>query len=445
MESGDGLILRVRPRLSRLSLVQLGALGQAADRSGGGSLHLSNRANVLIRGMTAAGHAAALDVLAAANLIDSDPRAEAVRNIMFLRPSPGARWAPPSPARGEGTPPAPMVSPLPRKLAKAGLPTKGAISASGYGRERGRGEGAFAAMAEGLAAKLEHLLTKTEALYRLPAKFGIAVQVGEEIDTAALSDVNFLVQESRIAMLLEGALDKAGVFTGTCEAVNAFLRVALVFLQTRDVKPDIRRMRDAVDRFGLDAIAKDARLALVEHGLLLAAAPAPAGDLGEAFGIAFAFGEIGPAALQEITHVMRQHGIPEAALSPRRALVFPVQEQDKAAFQELAQRIGGITRPDDLRLRVHACPGAPACSRAEVAARRDAEGVLAALGEGGMPEGTIHISGCEKRCAYPHRADITAIGADDGRYTIIGPKGQTRAAVKPGGLAGVVAELAGAL
>jgi len=390
MESGDGLILRVRPRLGRLSLVQLETLNQAAERFGSGSLHLSNRANVHIRSVTAAGHVSALEVLAAAGLIDSDPRVEAVRNIMLL-------------------------------------PLTGAS---------GR-----AALAEGLTAKLDHLLTQAQALHRLPGKFGIAVQAGREIDIAALSDVNFLVQEDRIAMLLEGALSQAAVFSGTRDAADAFLRVALVFLRMRDADPDIRRMRDAVDRFGLEAILREARLAPIGHGLRLAEAPAPVGDLGEAFGIAFAFGEIGHAALEEITGLMRRRGIPEAALSPRRVLVFPVQAQDRAAFQELARRIGGITRPEDLRLRVHACTGAPACSRAAVAARRDAEAVLAALGEGGLPKGTIHISGCGKRCAYPHKADIAAIGAEDGRYTVTGPRGQTGASVAADKLAGVVAEL----
>jgi precorrin-3B synthase len=392
MESGDGLILRVRPRLSRLSLVQLEALGHAAERFGSGALHLTNRANVLVRGVSAAGHAAALEILAATGLIDSDPRAEAVRNIMLL----------------------PMA-----------------------------GVNGNAALAEGLTAKLEHLLTKTEALYRLPGKFGIAVQAGREIDATALADVTFLVQEDRIAMLLEGA-SQAPLFGSTRDAVDAFLRVALVFLRIRDANPDIRRMRDAVDRLGLEAIAEEARLAPVEHGLRLSEAPAPAGDLGEAFGIAFAFGEIGHAALREIARSMRQQSIPEAALSPRRALVFPVQGQDKGEFQELAQRISGITSPGDLRLRIHACPGAPACSRAAVHTRRDAEAVFAALGEGGLPKGTIHISGCEKRCAYPHPADIVAIGTDNGRYAVTGPRGQlhTIAAAR---LAGVAAELAGAL
>jgi precorrin-3B synthase len=394
MESGDGLILRVRPRLGRLSLIQLETLAEAAERFGSGSIHLTNRANVLIRGVAPAGHAAALEVLAAANMTDSDPRAEAVRNIMLM--------------------------PVTR--------------ADGH-----------AALAEGLAAKLEHLLAKTESLHRLPAKFGIAVQAGCEIDTAALSDVTFLVQEDRIAMLLEGAPSRAAIFGGTFDAVDAFLRVALVFLRMRNANPDIRRIRDAVDCIGLEAISREAGVELVEHGLRLGETPAPVGDLGEAFGIAFAFGEIGHAVLQEITGTMRQQGIPEAALSSRRALVFPVQQQDKPAFQELAQRIRGITGPEDFRLRVHACPGAPACSRATVQARRDAEAILAALGEGGLPQGTIHISGCEKRCAYPHRADITAIGAEDGRYIITGPRGQTRAAVAGDRLAGIAAELAGAL
>jgi precorrin-3B synthase len=394
MESGDGLILRVRPRLSRLSLIQLEALGEATERFGNGSLHLTNRANVLIRGMTAAGHAEALEVLAAANLIDSDPRAEAVRNVMLL----------------------------PR------------AGANGH-----------AAIAEGLTAKLEHLLAKSEALYRLPGKFGIAVQAGSEIDATALSDVTFLVQEDRIAMLLEGAAHSAAVFNGSRNAADAFLRVALVFLRMRDANPDIRRIRDAVDRFGLEAISKEALLAPMEHGLRLGEAPAPAGDLSEGFGIAFAFGEIERPARREITRLMRQRSIPQAALSPRRVLVFPVHERDKAAFQELAHQIGGITSPEDLRLRVHACPGAPACSRATVQARCDAGALLATVGEGGLPVGTIHISGCGKLCAYPHGANITAVGTDDGCYTVTGPHGQRRAAIPAGALAGAVAELAWAL
>ena len=84
MASGDGLIVRVRPRLGAVSLMQLDMLATAARRFGDGNLYLSNRANVQIRGVTGEEHCALLDVLAAANLMDSDPRIEAVRNVMLV-------------------------------------------------------------------------------------------------------------------------------------------------------------------------------------------------------------------------------------------------------------------------------------------------------------------------------------------------------------------------
>ncbi len=389
MESGDGLIVRIRPRLSRLSLVQLETLAQAAQRSGDGNLYLSNRANVQIRGVTAAGHAALLDGLAAVSLIDSDARIEAVRNI--------------------------MVAPAVELSTHAGL-------------------------AAGLAARLENVLAKTEALYRLPGKFGIAVQAGTEIDSAAMSDVTFLVQGDAVAMVPEGAADQAFLFGTTIAAAEGFKALGMAFLRLRRAQPAIRRMRDAIALLGMEAVSRDAGLPYVAHGLPVAEAPAPLGDLGEAFGIGFTFGEIGQAALLDITTLMRRECIAEAAISSRRALVFPAKEQEKAALRDLAKRIGGITDPMNIGLRLHGCPGSPACHRATVEARQDAEAVLQALAGAGFM-GTIHISGCEKRCAYPHDAGICAIGAD-GRYTVTGSGSKTLNGVAGADLPSVIAELA---
>ncbi len=74
-------------------------------------------------------------------------------------------------------------------------------------------------------------------------------------------------------------------------------------------------------------------------------------------------------------------------------------------------------------------------------ARRDAEAVMHALSAAAFPKGTIHISGCEKRCAYPRSAEITAIGAN-GRYIVTGQGGETRNGVAGAELAAVIAELA---
>ncbi len=387
-ESGDGLIVRVRLHLGRMSLVQLETLVSAAERFGDGNLYLSNRANVQLRGVTADKHGPLLEVLALTGLLDTDARVEAIRNI--------------------------QVSP--------------AVELS-----------AHAELTAGLVARLEDALARNEALYQLPGKFGLAVQAGNEIDTAVASDVIFLVQGSRIAMVLEGALDKAILFGNTNAAAEGFVSVATAFLRLRQARPAIRRMRDAVAQLGVEAVAKEAGLEAVPHGLRVAEAPAPVGDLGDAYGIGFAYGEVTREALRELTALMRRESIAEASVSPQRALVFPVHGQEKAALADLAKRFGAITDPSDIRLRLHRCPGTPACRRATVESKHAAEAVLHALAATGF-KGKIHISACEKLCAYQHETEITAI-AKDGYYTVTGPGAKTLKAVAGADLPAVIAEL----
>ena len=164
------------------------------------------------------------------------------------------------------------------------------------------------------------------------------------------------------------------------------------------------------------------------------------GDLGGAYGIGFAYGEVTREALRELAALMRREGIAEASVSPQRALVFPVHGQEKAALADLAKRFGAITDPSDIRLRLHRCPGTPACRRATVESKHDAETVLHALAGTGF-KGKIHISACEKLCAYQHETDITAI-AKDGYYTVTGPGSKTLKAVSGADLPAVIAELA---
>ena len=391
-ESGDGLIVRVRLHLSRLSLVQLETLVGAAERFGDGNLYLSNRANVQLRGVTADKHQPLLDVLASAGLLDSDARVEAIRNI--------------------------QVSP--------------AVELS-----------AHAELTAGLVARLEDALARNEALYQLPGKFGMAVQAGNEIDTAVVSDVIFLVQDDRIAMVLEGALDKAILFDSTNAAAEGFVSLATAFLHLRRVNPAIRRMRDAVALLGVEGGGGGGGAC---RGCAWPARrrrqPAPVGDLGDAYGIGFAYGEVTREALQETTRTMRREGIAEASVSPQRALVFPAEGQEKAAFVDLAKRLGAISDPGDIRLRLHRCTGAPACRRGTVELKRDAEAVLRAFAGTGF-KGKIHISACEKLCAYQHETDITAI-AKDGYYTVTGPGSKVLKAVSSTDLPAVIAQLAGA-
>ena len=82
MMSGDGLVVRIRPRLARLGRAQALGLCDLAGRFGSGLIDLTNRANLQIRGVDAADHDALLQGLAALDLLDVDPAAESRRNIL---------------------------------------------------------------------------------------------------------------------------------------------------------------------------------------------------------------------------------------------------------------------------------------------------------------------------------------------------------------------------
>ena len=69
-----------------------------------------------------------------------------------------------------------------------------------------------------------------------------------------------------------------------------------------------------------------------------------------------------------------------------------------------------LCTPDDPRLNVHACTGAPGCPQALGATRAIATQLAATLG----PAETVHVSGCTKGCAHPRRADRTYVATQDG-------------------------------
>ncbi|WP_170438649.1 precorrin-3B synthase [Ruegeria arenilitoris] len=82
MMSGDGLVVRVRPRLARLTAAQTLGLCDLALRFGYGTIDLTNRANLQLRGVAEEDHRALLAELSALNLLDAEPGLETRRNIL---------------------------------------------------------------------------------------------------------------------------------------------------------------------------------------------------------------------------------------------------------------------------------------------------------------------------------------------------------------------------
>lgn len=83
MESGDGLVVRVRPALGQVTPDQARGLADLARRHGNGIVELTSRANLQIRGVTEAAHPALIDGLGTLGLLDPDPEVEGRRNIVL--------------------------------------------------------------------------------------------------------------------------------------------------------------------------------------------------------------------------------------------------------------------------------------------------------------------------------------------------------------------------
>lgn len=82
MQSGDGLVVRVRPFGGRLEAAQVARLAELAERYGNGLIDVTSRANLQIRGVSEQSHQPLLDGLAGLRLLDPDSEIEARRNIL---------------------------------------------------------------------------------------------------------------------------------------------------------------------------------------------------------------------------------------------------------------------------------------------------------------------------------------------------------------------------
>jgi precorrin-3B synthase len=82
MASGDGLLVRVKPPGSRLAPAQARALAQAAARDGNGTIELTGRANLQVRGLSTNAVPRFAAAMVDAGIAAPDPAAERRRNVV---------------------------------------------------------------------------------------------------------------------------------------------------------------------------------------------------------------------------------------------------------------------------------------------------------------------------------------------------------------------------
>lgn len=164
MLSGDGYVVRVRPRLAELSLDQVLGLCSAAEEHAAGLIDLTNRANLQVRGVPEAALPCVLPELTALDLIDSDVETETRRNIVVA----------PTWARGDDT--HRLASELMARLSELpALPPK-----IGFAIDAGAGP-----VLRDVPSDFRIERSRQRGLILRPegAAMGIPLQPGQEIDT----------------------------------------------------------------------------------------------------------------------------------------------------------------------------------------------------------------------------------------------------------------------
>jgi precorrin-3B synthase len=133
-----------------------------------------------------------------------------------------------------------------------------------------------------------------------------------------------------------------------------------------------------------------------------------------ALGVAVAFGHAQADALAELAHLAAARGVRSIRPALDRALMLiGASPASAAALTAAAEQLGFVVRAGDPRRRIAACPGAPACASGFIEARALAT-VLAPQLAGLRAGIAVHVSGCAKGCAHPASAALTVVGNAQG-------------------------------
>jgi precorrin-3B synthase len=403
MESGDGLLVRLRLTGGILSNRNAEALAACSTRYGNGLIDLSSRANFQLRGVNDRTLPDLVSELQDLGMLDATPEAEAVRNV--------------------------VASPLAGIDPDAALDIRPVVQA------------------------LESKLTADSSLHRLPGKFGFLIDDGGHIALSqVLADVRFEAFVTSRGPRFRVRLGGAGEFSiGDCSPDQVPDRAAGIgeaFLRVRCGADAPRRMAELVESAAFATFAEAAGFQLDARTL----GPPRHFDMTRVVGhghvgamhyvgAAVPFGRLSGGALARLASLAASNGATELRLTPWRAIV--VADISAGNAESLVAELGTsgfIVDARDPRLYVAACPGAPACQRATTSVQEDAERLAGLLPRLGLRSLMLHVSGCAKGCAHASSTPFTLVG-NAGRYDLV-ENGTARDAAAVTGLSDIELESA---
>ncbi|NYT32169.1 precorrin-3B synthase [Rhizobium sp. WYCCWR 11128] len=365
MQTGDGLLVRLRPAGGALTLSQFASLARSAAAHGNGILEITARGNLQIRGLrTETVGQLAADIDAAGITVPDGPAIET------------------SPLHGID--PEEISDPAAMEMA------------------------------------LRSMLRDQLASPRLAPKLSLVADGGGAFGLSALSaDIRIVAQSGAewLVAINRDAETAMPVAIGNAEAAISAVGEILSLLalgqgrRARDIDPALLRARfPAMD--GIRPIASRAA------GMPLAGSHKLA-DGKTILGVRPELGQMRASDLIALLDLAEARGATAIRLAPGRGFFLIGLSADTVpAIQIAAARHGFSTQPGENTEHIAACAGAGACGSAFYETRTLARRLIAAtpaLFDGSL---TLHLSGCAKGCAHARPA-LTLTGSAEGYGLIL--------------------------
>ena len=243
----------------------------------------------------------------------------------------------------------------------------------------------------------DYLYAAADVLPELPAKFGFSVDCGEKRYLTKASADLFIEAASGGEVLLRCAGSTDGLVTDEDNLLTSVRTILDWYLGLQAGAPDTSpvRMRKLLEAHDPPYGATGHMPHAPEHQLAV-------GPAAGTYIIAAPYSQLTAKDLRQLAAANSSVQITTGRMMIVETLPGPDSDL--------------ITTPEDKRLSVAACPGAPHCPSASVRTRDLADSLVrVGAWSGGK---TLHISGCAKGCAAPEASDICIVGRD-GQFDIV--------------------------
>ncbi|MBM3531858.1 MAG: precorrin-3B synthase [Alphaproteobacteria bacterium] len=382
----DGGLCRLKVPLGRLSAAGAQAIAEAARQHGNGTIEITNRANLQLRGILAGAEAALAAELIAAGLGPRHPESDDVRNV--------------------------LISPI------AGLDPQQRLDVG--------------PIATDILAHVE-----TDAGCRtLSPKFSVLVDGGESVAVvdhphdiwlAAMDSETFALGIAGCPPVERDSTPFLAI--ASRDAGRAIASALALFLEEAGGDPEITRIRHLLGRLSREAIIDRLSKPLGARANLADKArhwrrptPAAMGHVGvraqrqeglSAVGAVPPLGRLSPDGLAHLADLADENGS-ELRLTPWQSVMIPDIRQERAVrVVEALESLGFVCEPGHPLAAIVACVGSAGCAKGRGDTKADAM-KFSDIADRGF----LHLSGCERSCAAAGVADMTLLASAPGVYDL---------------------------